>query len=112
MNQGVSRFNQTGFCKFQSECQRYHENEMCKDDSCSCKECRKRHPRHCKYFRDNRTCKFGEGCSYIHKDDSTKKEMDEIKEELKTLNTEITVLKDTVKSLTSIKKETIVMVQV
>ena len=38
--------------------------------------------------------------------------MDDTKEELKTLNTEITVLKDTVKSLTNIKKETIVMVQV
>ena len=24
-------------------------------------------------FRDNITCKFGEGCLYIHKDDSTKK---------------------------------------
>ena len=85
---------------------------MIKDDSCSCKECRKCHPRQCKYFRDNITCKFGKGCSNIHKDDSTKKEMDEIKEELKTLHTEITVLKDTVKSLTNIKKEKIFMVQV
>ena len=107
MDQGVCRFNQTGFCKFQSECQRYHENEMCRDDSCSRKECRKRNLRHCKYFWDNRTCKFGEGYSYIHKDNATKNVMDKIKEELKTLNTEIIVLTDTVKSLTNIKKDTI-----
>ena len=38
--------------------------------------------------------------------------MDKIKEELKTLNTELTVLKRTVKSLTNIKQKILVMVQV
>ena len=50
--------------------------------------------------------------SNIHKDDSTNKEMDEIKEELKTLNTELTVLKHTVKYLNNIRTETLVMVKV
>ena len=51
MIKGVCRFNQTGFWKFQSECQGYHENEMCKDDSCSRKE------------MPSKAHKFGEGCS-------------------------------------------------
>ena len=104
IEQGVCRHNQTGFCKFKGACQKYHENEMCRDPRCSLKECRKRHPRLCKYFRDRGTCIFGEGCSYIHKDDTSKKEINEIKEELNNINAEIMIIKDTVKSLSSIKK--------
>ena len=61
---------------------------MCEHDKCSCKESRKAIQG--TVNTDNRTCKFSEGSSNIHKDGSTKKEMDKIKEELKTLNTELT----------------------
>ena len=112
MEQGVCRHNQTGFCKFKGACQKYHENEMCRDPRCSPKECRKCHPRLCKYFRESGTCKFGEGCSYIHKDDTSKNEINEIKEELNNLNEEIMIIKETVKSLSSVKKEAQMMIQV
>ena len=78
---------------------------MCKDQSCSGQACRKRHPRLCKYFGENLRCKFGKECSYIHRENVKKKEMNEVNDELKNIKAEIDVLKNTVNSLTDIRNE-------
>ena len=109
MELGVCQFNQRGYCKFGSECQRYHENEMCKDQSCSVQACRKRHPRLCKYFGENLRCKFGKECSYMHRKNVNKKEINELNDELKNIKAEIDVLKNTLTFLTDIRKEGKVM---
>ena len=64
------------------------------------------HQRLCKYFIDNGTCKFGEERSYIHKDNATNKEMNDIQEELKSLNAAIMVLY----SLNNVNREGILMI--
>ena len=64
------------------------------------------HQRLCKYFTDNGTCKFGEELSYIHTDNATNKEINDIQEELKNLNAAIMVLN----SLNSINRKGILMI--
>ena len=105
MEQEVCKYHQRGYCKFRSECQKYHENEIWKDQSCSSQACRRRHPRLCKYFCENMRCKFGKDCSYVHRENVNKGEINELTEELKNIKTEMNVLKNTVNSLNQIKEE-------
>ena len=65
--QVVCRFHQFGYCRFQERCRRKHINETCENENCSSRECPKRHPRICKYFREFNRCKFGDFCNYRHK---------------------------------------------
>ena len=105
MEQEVCKFNQRGYCKFGSECHKYHENETCEDQGCTRKACRKRHPRICKYFGDNMSCKFDKECAYTHRDNVNMKEINELTEELKNIIAELNVLKNTIKFLPEIEKE-------
>ena len=41
-------------------------NERCENLSCDIKLCMQRHPKICKFYRDNNYCKFGEYCKFIH----------------------------------------------
>ena len=66
MEEELCQHHQRGFCKFRGECKKYHENEICKGKSCSSKECRKRHPKVCKYYSRDEICHFKEDCSYKH----------------------------------------------
>ena len=50
-------------------------------------------------------CKFGKGCSYVHRENVNKGEINELTEELKNIKAEMNVLKNTVNLLNDIKKE-------
>ena len=66
----VCKYNQSGHCKYKQECRNKHENQLGPEESyCKSKECSMRHPKACrKYFREE-SCRFGENCSYKHKKD-------------------------------------------
>ena len=105
MEQPVCKHNQKGFCKFGEECTKYHENEICRDERCCSNSCRKRHPRSCKYFRENGVCKFGQGCAYLHSETVKKTEIDILNKEMNNMKVEIDVLTNIVRSLADVKKE-------
>ena len=46
-----------GHCKFAVKCR------------CETRKCNLRHPRICSFFRDYKRCKFGEWCSFEHRED-------------------------------------------
>ena len=71
----ICKFNQSGFCKFQSNCRKQHVMEICKNMQCSMVTCIYRHPRMCRYFNNFGRCKFEESCSYLHKIDDKISEM-------------------------------------
>ena len=79
----VCKHHQRGYCKFQEECHHHHENELCKFKSCAYKDCSKRHPKLCKYFRENDFCKYGKGCAYAHVEKVNKSEMFRMTEDFK-----------------------------
>ena len=105
MLQEICRYNQKGFCKFGSQCFKYHENEKCLDRNCTPNECIKRHPKVCRYFAQYRFCKFGGDCVFVHEKNVTTEEFELTMEDVKNLKAEVDVLKNTIKSLTSIKQE-------
>ena len=95
----ICLYNQTGFCKYKSSCQKAHKNELCANISnCPDKNCTKRHPKACRYIQTIGNCRFKEGCVYTHVQQSNEdnlllvqtlaahfKEVVELKEELSEL---------------------------
>ena len=57
-----------GFCKFGDTCRKQHINENCFEINCENINCIKRHPRNCKFYDLYKRCKFGEYCSYAHRE--------------------------------------------
>jgi len=55
-----------GHCKYGNQCRNRHIQLKCENKECDLKQCDKRHPNECKYFRDYKRCKFGNYCSYEH----------------------------------------------
>ena len=70
----VCKHFQCGFCKFGESCQKQHIKEICLVQSCTSKSCIKRHPKNCKYFSIQQSCKFGDHCAYKHNFNSDKSE--------------------------------------
>ena len=86
-------FNKFGYCKFSERCIRHHVNEICVSNHCNISECRKRHPKLCKYFENYRRCKFNP-CAYRHEKDSSKT-YDEVEERnLKEINDKMSVIEN------------------
>ena len=105
MEEEVCKHHPRGYCKFRGECQKYHENEICKEKSCSSKECRKGQPKISKYFGERGFCRYGKVCAYAHSEEVNKKEVKIINEAIKNMRAEIDTLKITVSSLSYINKE-------
>ena len=62
----VCKYFKYGFCKFRDTCNLRHNDEICEEESCDIKQCFKRHPRQCRYYREYNRCKFGVQCCYRH----------------------------------------------
>ena len=71
-------YNDTGFCKFRSECRKQRFENVCENKDCD-KKCLDRHPKPCKF---NKKCKFmaKSVCVFSHANDSL--EYDEFSSEV------------------------------
>ena len=58
--------NKFGFCKHGDKCRKEHVQEICQDNECNQSECRRRHPKECKYFKLYKRCKFNDFCAFSH----------------------------------------------
>ena len=92
MESVVCKHFQTGFCWFKEHRRKQHNKEICPNSQCTTKTCIKRHPRICKYFNTNNTCKFGEDCAYKHK-------LTKEKSDLNKLEAKVDILEKTVKAM-------------
>ena len=61
----LCRYNKFGYCKFVKKYHFRRYNTVCKESNCKISEFEKRHPKSCKYKRDNGRCKFTP-CAYDH----------------------------------------------
>ena len=92
--------NQKGFCKFGARCHQKHENEICQNRSeCTSNNCRKRHPRLCRYYCQFGHCKFGQGCAYSHKMERKCLKLEELEKEVKNDKEKLEKLEKEVKEL-------------
>ena len=65
-------FNDTGFCKFRTECRKQHCESVCQIEDCD-RKCLNRHPKPCKH---RQKCKFlaKNICAFSHANDTLEKE--------------------------------------
>ena len=86
----ICKFNNSGFCKLGEQCPNVHVTELCSNNvTCKDKSCRKRHPRSCKFYSQNGTCKFENDCAYLHKTNESNKKIEKIEIEIRKLKEEI-----------------------
>ena len=79
-----------GFCKYGKTCDKIHFTDICeKSQECKERYCDKRHPSRCYFFETFERCKFGNFCSYFHKETREGK----LEKEVQKLKSEITKLK-------------------
>ena len=63
----ICKFDQSGFCKFKHLCKKEHVNEICENHSeCKNEVCTKRHPKICRHFNKNGSCRHSDQCAYVH----------------------------------------------
>ena len=107
----LCKYNQGGYCKFGVKCLMKHENEICINRrECNNHDCRKRHPKPCRYICQFGHCTYGEACAYSHavdsksiKIESMEKEMTEMREEMNNLKAQLS--EKTEKEVTEIKED-------
>ena len=63
----ICKFNQFGYCKFQTHCRKQHMMDMCQNIECDLKTCLLRHSSICKYYFSFGRCKFADTCAYLHR---------------------------------------------
>ena len=98
--ESICKFNQSGFCKFQSHCRKQHIMEICSNTQCSMVTCIYRHPRVCRYFSNFGRCKFSDSCSYLHEiDDKISELRSEQGKEIEKLRQEVEELHKQVEDL-------------
>ena len=51
-------FNKFGYCKYNETCRKHHVKEICQSKACDISKCKLRHPKLCKFFRNQGMCKF------------------------------------------------------
>ena len=85
----VCQYSQCGFCKFGDKCRKLHVSELCNNLHCDKKLCEKRHPKECKYFSTNSTCKFGKHCADKHVESNEQTYIKELSNDLKSLTSTI-----------------------
>ena len=94
--ENVCRYYKFGHCKFLEKCRFMHISERCQNPECEIKSCNLRHPKICKFFRDYNRCKFGEWCSFDHRNYKSDKD---IHEKLENLEKAICEKDDQIKEL-------------
>ena len=101
-------FNKFGYCKFGERCFRKHENKICEENGCSISDCKLRHPRKCRYFVQFQYCKFGSFCKFSHKieeSSESKKEIDNLKNEIRKLEDRIKIMNEEIERKTEEMKK-------
>ena len=63
----VCLFDKFSFCRNGVKCLKVHLKEVCQNRECEYRKCNKRHPKPCRFFRENGFCKFGTSCRYSHR---------------------------------------------
>ena len=92
-SQQVCRHNQTGYCRYRSQCHHEHVNEICEVRICRENSCRKRNPKTCKYFVQNNTYKYDKDCAFSHPENKSSNALDTVKKEVNILKAEVEELK-------------------
>ena len=102
------KYNYFGHCKYESTCHKKHLSETCSNFPCRAQNCKKRHPYLCRYFENFNKCKFGDKCSYLHRENQSYlnlKEIHMLKEQILKLQVEKNNLENIIIKLNNMEEE-------
>ena len=110
----ICKFNQSGFCKFQSHCRKQHVMEVCTNTQCSMVTCLYRHPRVCRYFNNFGRSKFDGSCAYLHKrndklsefKEEQEKEIEKLRKDVEELQKQVIELRNTLNEMANPPNQT------
>ena len=104
-HKSICKFNQSGFCKYQTHCRKQHIMDICPTSMCNNMSCLLRHPKVCKFFTNFRRCKFGESCAYLHGPDNQPGDVriNELEQELQIVKTKISEIETILLKLENIE---------
>ena len=102
----VCKYHKFGYCKYNNQCEKNHVKGECKDGNICPKiqVCNLRHPKMCKRMAMEGYCRLEAKCAYKH-GPRVLQPNDDNKEDIKSIKAELDVLKQTVKTLMTIKEE-------
>ena len=109
--QPVCKHHQKGYFKHGNQCHQYHSNIICKINVCRDKNCKERHPKTCKYFSRNNTCKRGEWCAYAHNVNGHQTHIQYLEDEVKNLKEIVENLTNHVKLMNQHNKKEMLLMQ-
>ena len=96
----VCLFNKFGYCKFRERCRKQHISEICSSNTCNLFECRKRHPKLCRYFKNYGRCKFSP-CAFKHQSQVNDDGIEDIKEKMRFLQNAVDEKNNQIEELSS-----------
>ena len=79
----ICKYDKFGYCKLGEKCRKQHIKEICFEKACDVSQCKQRHPKACRYFRNYGRCKFSP-CAFKHEDHVIYNET--VDKEIKTLH--------------------------
>ena len=88
----VCKFNQTGYCRYGGTCLKTHNNTLCSEQVCRKINCKERYPKTCRYFAQNKSCRFKDQCAYAHHMSKAETTLGQIEREVIMLKEEIETL--------------------
>ena len=65
-DKNVCFYFDNGYCKYKNSCRFIHPEIECNNRKCLRKYCEKRHPKVCRFFKNQHGCKFQDRCSFKH----------------------------------------------
>ena len=96
----ICQYYQTGFCKFRETCRKRHESKICQENhdykSCGCSL---RHPKICRSYKREGTCRFKDDCAYAHKNDQDDPRNQSHTQEIMNIQAEMIQMKDIIMQL-------------
>ena len=99
----VCLFDKFSYCKNGVTCSRVHLKEVCLKRECDYRKCNKRHPRLCRFFRENGFCKFGTSCRSSHRVpkeiEENNKKIESLEEVTKKLSKQVADQDDEIRAL-------------
>ena len=102
MGDEICLYNQTGFCKYRQNCRKRHKNVICPEDhDFKVTGCCLRHPKVCKSYTKDSTCKFKDGCAYEHQTNKGAKMVKNLDQEVINLKLEMIHMKSVIQEMQS-----------
>ena len=98
--ENVCKYFKYGYCKYRGNCKFKHVQEICVETDCEVDQCKYRHPRECKFYREYQICRFGTMCCFRHETSPNMLKNGALLQEIKILEENLEMLRQQIQEIT------------